>query len=105
MPSFARSEFRPGSNFTDRFTIIERIGSGGMGVVYKAIDKILRQEVALKLIQPALARIPAYVERFKREVRVTRQISHPNVCRVHDLGDHGGILYLSMEWIHGETLR
>lgn len=76
-----------------------------MGVVYKAIDTVLDQVVALKLIRPALALTPAYVERFKDEVRLARQISHPGICRVHDLGEHHGALYVSMEWVEGETLR
>jgi len=98
-------DFAPGHVFAGRFTIIERVGEGGMGVVYKAIDKTLNDTVALKLIQPGRARAKDYVSRFRREVRLTRQITHPNVCRVHDLGETGEILYLSMEWITGDTLR
>jgi serine/threonine protein kinase/thioredoxin-like negative regulator of GroEL len=100
-----RLEFPPGTIFAERFTIIERVGQGGMGVVYKAIDNALDIEVALKLIQPALAETPHFVEWFRREVRLTRRITHPNICRVHDLGEWDGILYLSMEWIDGETLQ
>ncbi len=99
------SDFPPGCGFAHRFVIIEKAGTGGMGVVYKALDRVLNQEVALKLIHPALGQIPSFVERFKREVRVTRQIHHPNVCRVHDLGEDNGLMYQSMEWIHGETLQ
>jgi len=98
-------EFLPGQTFAGRFTIIERIGDGGMGVVYKAIDTELDSTVALKLIQPALAQQPSFVERLRREARVTRQLTHPNVCRVHDLGNAGGVFYLSMEFIEGETLQ
>ena len=98
-------DFPPGSRFAERYTIIEKIGEGGMGVVYKALDTVLDQQVvALKLIQPSLASIPTFVQRFKREVRLTRKVAHPNVCRVHDLGEGDGVLYLSMEWIGGETL-
>ncbi len=98
-------DFQPGETFAGRYMIVEKAGEGGMGVVYKAIDTILGQTVALKLIQPALARLHAFTERFKNEVRLTRQITHPNVCRVHDIGESRGILHLSMEWIEGETLR
>jgi len=98
-------EFPTGATFADRYTIIERIGAGGMGIVYKAIDTMLDAEVALKVIQPALSQMPGFIERFRREVRVTRQITHPNICRFHDIGDERGILYVSMEWIEGETLR
>ena len=103
--SAARLEFRPGEWFAQRFTIIERIGAGGMGIVYKARDTELDTVVALKLIQPALASDPVSLQRFRREVRVTREISHANVCRVYDIGSHEDVLYLSMEWIEGETLR
>jgi len=99
------AEFPPGLLFAGRYTIVERCGQGGMGIVYKAIDTTLDQEVALKLIQPVLSRIPDFIERFKSEVRLTREISHPNICRVHDIGEAGGTLYLSMAWIAGETLR
>jgi len=98
-------QFLPGTTFAERFTIIERIGCGGMGVVYKAIDKVLNSEIALKLILPELARNTTYLERFKREVRITRQITHPNICRVHDIGNSEGLIFLSMEWIEGETLQ
>jgi tetratricopeptide (TPR) repeat protein/predicted Ser/Thr protein kinase len=97
--------FLPGQTFAGRFTIIERIAVGGMGVVYKAIDTELDSTVALKLIQPALAQQSSFVDRLRREARVTRQLTHPNVCRVHDLGNAEGVFYLSMEFIEGETLQ
>jgi serine/threonine protein kinase/cytochrome c-type biogenesis protein CcmH/NrfG len=100
-----RLDLLPGQTLAGRFTIIERIGEGGMGVVYKAIDNALGGTVALKLILPELSGRRSLVERFRREVRLTRQITHPNICRVHDIGDSAGVLYLSMEWIEGETLR
>jgi serine/threonine-protein kinase len=98
-------DFPPGASFAGRYTIVEKAGQGGMGVVYKAIDNSLDQVVALKLIQPGLAQSPAFVQRFKQEVRLTRQVAHANVCRVHDLGEGDGLLFLSMEWIDGVTLR
>ena len=101
----AAIEFNPGTVFAGRYTIIEKAGEGGMGVVYKAIDRTLGGPVALKVVQPGLATDPRFLESFKREVRLTRQISHPNVCRVHDIGESESVLYLSMEWIEGETLR
>jgi serine/threonine-protein kinase len=92
--------------FGGRYRILHPAGSGGMGIVFKAEDTALDQEVALKLIRPELAGVPLFLERFRREVRLTRQVTHPNVCRVHDIGeDDSGILFLSMEWIEGETLR
>lgn len=98
-------DFSPGTVFAARYTIIEKAGEGGMGIVYKAIDRTLGGSVALKLVQPGLATDPRFLDRFKREVRLTRQVSHRNVCRVHDIGESEGVLYLSMEWIEGETLR
>ena len=94
-----------GADFAGRYTIIEQVGAGGMGVIYKATDRSLGQHVALKMIQPALATHPSFIERFKREVRVTRDITHPNVCRVHDLGEEKGNLFISMAFIEGESLR
>ena len=104
-PDPASLDFPPGTDFAERYTIIERTGEGGMGVVYKAIDRRLDHVVALKLIQPAIASQPEAIRRFKSEVLLARQISHPNVCRVHDLGESAGILYLSMAWVEGETLH
>src|SRR5262245_47935100 len=104
-PSPLALEFAPGSDFGGRYTIIEKTAEGGMGLVYKAVDRSLDQTVALKLIRPSLSAIPAVVRHFKSEVRLARQISHPYVCRVHDLGEVRGVLFLSMEWIDGETLR
>ena len=100
----AQVELRPGTVFADRFTIIHRADAGGMGVIYKAMDKTLQCEVALKLIRPSLAQLPSVLERFRREARMTHLITHPNICRVHDIGNAGGVLFLSMEWVEGETL-
>jgi eukaryotic-like serine/threonine-protein kinase len=97
-------DFPPGALLAERFTVLEKAGDGGMGVVYKAFDTSLDQEVALKLIRADLAGDEDFVDSFKQEVRLTRQIAHPNVCRVHDLGDSHGLLFFSMEWLEGETL-
>ena len=96
--------FPSGALLAERFTIVEKAGDGGMGAVYKAYDTSLDQEVALKLIRADLAGDEDFVDSFKQEVRLTRQIAHPNVCRVHDLGDSHGLLFFSMEWLEGETL-
>src|SRR5262245_29955653 len=93
------TQFHPGQVVAGRFTIVEQVARGFMSVVYKAIDRELGGEVALKLLPPELAARGDYVERFRREVRVTRQINHPNVCRVFDLGTDDGILYFFMEWV------
>jgi serine/threonine-protein kinase len=96
--------FAPGQGFGDRYTVVEQVGAGGMGQVYKAIDRRLNRTVALKLIRPGLqARIGA-LQRFRRELVLAQQVSHPNVCRVHDLGEVEGVLYITMEFVTGQTL-
>ena len=97
--------FAPGETFGARYTIVEEVGSGGMGHVYKAIDNRLGKTVALKLVRPDLASRAQALERFRRELGLAQQVSHPNVCRVHDLGEVGGIHYISMEFIEGQTLE
>jgi hypothetical protein len=84
---------------------VERVGKGGMGEVYHADDLTLDQPVALKLLPAALARDPERLEALKNEVRISRQVSHPNVCRVHDITEADGLCFLSMEFVRGEDLR
>ena len=86
-----------------RYRIISMLGKGGMGEVYRADDLNLGQEVALKFL-PEAATSEDALERFRSEVRIARQISHPNVCRVYDIGEANGQIYLSMEYIDGEDL-
>jgi tetratricopeptide (TPR) repeat protein/tRNA A-37 threonylcarbamoyl transferase component Bud32 len=97
--------FAPGQHFGGRYTIVEEIGSGGMGRVYKALDTRLRKPVALKLIASGRGTHPGAVERFRRELTIAQEVSHPNVCRVHDLGSVGPIHYISMEYVEGQTLE
>ena len=75
-----------------------------MGEVYRADDLTLGQQVALKFLPPAVASNPSAVERFRNEVRIARRVSHPNVCRVYDLGEVDGHVFLSMEYVDGEDL-
>ena len=96
--------FSPGQSFGSRYTVVEEVGAGGAGVVYKAIDRKLGRTVALKLIQPRAAARAEIQERFRRELALAQQVTHGNVCRVHDLGEFDGILYISMEFIEGQTL-
>ena len=95
-------------HFTPRYTIVRRLGSGGMAVVYLAWDESLGSTVALKLIRVG-AGAPDWEkrqlnERFKRELKLARQVSHPNVVRIHDLGEVNGTLYLTMEYVQGSDL-
>src|SRR5215831_16456565 len=96
--------FAPGTILSDRYRIIGLIGHGGMGEVYRADDLKLGQPVALKFLPRALAADPVRRERFFAEVRITRQLSHPNICRVYDIAEFDGQHFLSMEYIDGEDL-
>ena len=97
-------KFNPGEKFGDRYTIIEEIGRGGMGRVYKAEDHELGITVVLKMIRPGLSSRPGIVDQFKKETLLGRSISHENVVRIHDLGAVGEIRYISMDFIKGENL-
>jgi serine/threonine-protein kinase len=95
--------FDAGTVLADRYRILGLLGSGGMGEVYKAFDVILNQAVALKFLAAAYVS-EAGLARFRNEVRIARQVSHPNVCRVYDLGMVDGLHFISMEYIDGEDL-
>jgi predicted Ser/Thr protein kinase len=88
----------------ERYRIVAPLGKGGMGEVYRAEDLKLGQPVALKFLPASLLRSEDAVERFHREVRLARQVSHPNVCRVFDVGEADGQTFLSMEYVDGEDL-
>jgi serine/threonine-protein kinase len=94
----------PGSVIAGRYRIVGLIGRGGMGEVYRADDLKLGQPVALKFLPESLASDPAWIERFYAEVRHARGVSHPNVCRVYDVGEIDGRHFLSMEYVDGEDL-
>lgn len=99
----------PGQILQSRFEIVAFLAQGGMGEVYRAWDKELQVEVALKLLRGSLALIPSFLDRFRREIALGRQISHPNVCRVYDLvrldtPESDQIYFFAMEYLNGETL-
>jgi serine/threonine protein kinase len=94
-----------GTVFADRYEIIEELGAGGMGRVFRAHDTKLNEEVALKLIRTEFAAERRIVERFRNEIKVTRKITHKNVCRMHDLHEEGKFLFLTMEYVRGEDLK
>jgi hypothetical protein len=102
--SINHGRFAPGAILSERYRIIGLLGRGGMGEVYRADDLRLGQPVALKFLPLDLQRDPARLAQFHNEVRIARQVSHPNVCRVYDIGEVGGLLYLSMEYVGGEDL-
>jgi tetratricopeptide (TPR) repeat protein/tRNA A-37 threonylcarbamoyl transferase component Bud32 len=94
----------PGQRFGDRYTLVEEIGAGGMGQVYKAIDGTLGKTVALKLVRARSGPQEQTSERFRRELSLAQEVTHPNVCRVYDLGENDGMLFISMEYVEGQSL-
>ncbi|HTV63955.1 MAG TPA: serine/threonine-protein kinase, partial [Bryocella sp.] len=105
VPSSTQEEgrFVPGMLVAGRYRIISLLGRGGMGEVYRADDLSLGQAVALKFL-PEAATDEETLERFRNEVRIARRISHPNVCRVYDIGQSDNQVFLSMEYVDGEDL-
>ncbi len=95
----------PGSLFAQRFQIIEELGSGGMGTVYRVLDTNVGEEVALKLIRADIITEPKTIKRFRNEMKFTRQIPHRYVCRMYDLGESEGTTYITMEYVCGEDLK
>lgn len=87
------------------YRILEKIGEGGMGVVYRAEDTRLGRQVAVKFLSPQLSEYPDAVERFQREARAASALSNPHICTVYDVGQHGDLPFLVMELLDGETLR
>src|ERR1700684_686967 len=96
--------FIPGTPLGGRYRIIGLLGQGGMGEVYRATALTLGQSVALKFLPAEAAGNSRLLERFAGEVRVARQVSHPNVCRVYDLGEIDGAPFISMEYVDGADL-
>ncbi len=92
----------PGELFARRYRIECLLGRGGMGAVYRVLDEVLAEPVALKVLSDPGG--PGAIERFRREVRVARRVTHPNVARIHDIGEYGGVHYLTMQLIEGGDL-
>jgi len=96
----------PGELFANRYQIVRVVGRGGMGTVYKARDRELAEDVAIKmLLGRSVTDDPTSLERFRNEIRLARRISHRNVVRTHDLGEHDGTYYVTMEYVEGITVR
>jgi serine/threonine protein kinase/Flp pilus assembly protein TadD len=100
-----REELTTGSTFAGRYQIIEELGKGGMGKVYKVQDTKIKEKIALKLIKPEIAKDKKTIDRFNNELRLTRKIRHKNVCQMFDLGEDQGTQFITMEYVPGEDLR
>jgi len=96
--------FPPDSTIAGRYRVVRFIARGGMGEVYEVEDQELRERVAMKTVRPEAARDATAIERFRREIQLARKVTHPNVCRIFDVGSSAGTIFLTMELLAGETL-
>jgi len=94
-----------GTLFAGRFEIIEELGRGGMGRVYKVRDTQINEDLALKILKPEIASDASMIERFRSELKIARKISHKNICRTHDINEEDGTPYITMEYVAGEDLK
>jgi serine/threonine protein kinase len=97
--------FSAGSTFAERYQIIEELGKGGMGVVYKVLDKVINERIVLKILRRDISEDEKMIERFRNELKLARKISHKNVCRMFDIGQDKGLFYITMECVSGEDLK
>ncbi len=98
-------ELTTGATFAGRYQIIEELGKGGMGKVYKVFDQEVQAKMALKLIRPDVSADKNTIERFRNELKIARDISHKNICRMYDLGREAGNYFITMEYVSGEDLK
>jgi len=101
----ADRETATGSTFAGRYQVIEELGEGGMGRVFKVFDTKVKEKVALKLIKPEISADRRTIERFANELRLARKVRHKNVCGMFDIGEAGGTHYITMEYVQGEDLK
>ncbi len=108
--SFSEAEtmekpIKRGATFAQRYEIIEQLGKGGMGDIFRVLDTQINEEVALKILNPDIAADKITIHRFRNELKVARRISHKNVCRMYHFGEEAGIHYITMEYVSGENLK
>jgi len=94
-----------GSVIANRYEILSPLGRGGMGMVYKAHDRMLEETVAIKVLRSEFARTQEMAKRFRHEIKLARRVSHRNVCRIHEYGEDGPLRYISMEYLEGTDLK
>jgi serine/threonine-protein kinase len=98
-------DLRPGAVFHARYEVIAPLGRGGMGMVFRAHDRVLDETVAIKVLRPDIAQDPRMAERFRSEIKLARKVRHRNVCAIHDYGEDHGLLFISMEMVEGVDLK
>jgi serine/threonine protein kinase len=100
-----KEELTTGSTFAGRYQIIEELGKGGMGKIYKVHDTKIKEKIALKLIKPEIAKDKKTLERFRNELKFARKIRHKNICQMFDLGEDRGTHFITMEFVEGQDLK
>ncbi len=103
-PATNTGALQAGDVFAERYEVVGQLGTGGTSAVYKVWDRLPKEMIALKIIDAVAAENPLMLDYFKRELSVARKLAHRNVVRIHDLGEHRGLFYISMEYIEGRTL-